>query len=213
MKKYIIWGGTGHAKVIHELLLRQGHSVAAVVDNAKVDPPIKGVPVLYGEQGLRSWLMQNPDVYMGVAAIGTSGKDRLEISDLLCMLGMKTPSLVHEQAFVATTAHVDVATQVLANACVCAQAVIGRGVIINTGSIIEHDTCINEGTHIAPGTTLAGEVHVGRCCFIGAGSTVLPRIHIGNNSIIGAGSVVTRDVGDNVIAYGAPAKVVRALVL
>jgi acetyltransferase-like isoleucine patch superfamily enzyme len=38
---------------------------------------------------------------------------------------------------------------------------------------------------------------------------VLPRIKVGSNTIIGAGSVVTKNIPDNVIAYGNPAKIIR----
>jgi UDP-2-acetamido-3-amino-2,3-dideoxy-glucuronate N-acetyltransferase len=45
---------------------------------------------------------------------------------------------------------------------------------------------------------------------IGAGSVILP-VMIGKNSLIGAGSVVTKDIPDNVLAQGNPAKIIRRL--
>jgi acetyltransferase-like isoleucine patch superfamily enzyme len=44
---------------------------------------------------------------------------------------------------------------------------------------------------------------------IGSGATILSHVVIGENAIVGAGSVVTRDVPDNAIVAGAPAKVLR----
>ena len=52
-------------------------------------------------------------------------------------------------------------------------------------------------------------VHLKRNCWIGAGATILPGVTIGQNSVVGAGSVVTKDVPDNCIAVGNPAKVVK----
>ncbi len=46
---------------------------------------------------------------------------------------------------------------------------------------------------------------------IGTSVTILSGITIGKNSIIGAGSVVTRDIPNNVIAFGNPAKVIRTI--
>lgn len=46
---------------------------------------------------------------------------------------------------------------------------------------------------------------------IGTSTTILSGVTIGENSIIGAGSVVTKDIPDNVIAYGNPAKVIRKI--
>ena len=52
-------------------------------------------------------------------------------------------------------------------------------------------------------------VQVGEGSWVGVGSTVIPGVRIGEWSVVGAGSVVTRDIPDNVIAYGNPCKIVR----
>jgi len=44
---------------------------------------------------------------------------------------------------------------------------------------------------------------------IGANTTILPGIIVGRNSLIGAGSVVTKNVGDNLVVAGNPAKVIN----
>ena len=46
---------------------------------------------------------------------------------------------------------------------------------------------------------------------VGANATILPGITIGYNSIVGAGSVVTKDIPDNVIVAGNPAKIIRQI--
>lgn len=53
-------------------------------------------------------------------------------------------------------------------------------------------------------------VFIGDNCFIGFGAMIMPNVTIGRNCIIGAGSVVTRDIPDNSIAAGAPARVIRS---
>lgn len=54
-------------------------------------------------------------------------------------------------------------------------------------------------------------VHLKKNSWIGAGAIVLPGITIGKNSIVGAGSVVTKDVPDNAVVVGNPAKVIKKL--
>jgi len=56
-----------------------------------------------------------------------------------------------------------------------------------------------------------GKVVLKRNCRIGSHSTILPGVSIGENSIIGAHSLVNKDIPDNVVAFGVPAKVVRKL--
>jgi acetyltransferase-like isoleucine patch superfamily enzyme len=56
-----------------------------------------------------------------------------------------------------------------------------------------------------------GKVVLKQNCRIGSHSTILPGISVGENSIIGAHSLVNKDIPDNVVAFGVPAKVVRQL--
>lgn len=51
--------------------------------------------------------------------------------------------------------------------------------------------------------------YVGDNCFIGGRTLILPGVKIGNNCVIGAGSLVNKDIPDNCIAAGNPAKIIR----
>lgn len=70
--------------------------------------------------------------------------------------------------------------------------------------ILAHDA----STKKALGYTRIGVVNIGNNVFIGASSTILPGVNIGNNVVIGANSVVSRDIPDNSVAIGNPAKVI-----
>lgn len=80
---------------------------------------------------------------------------------------------------------------------------IGDNVKVSTNvTILAHDAspCIVEcGTKV-------GKVTIGNNVFIGTGSTILCDIKIGNNVIVGAGSVVTKDLPDNGVYAGMPAR-------
>ncbi|MDP1521033.1 acyltransferase [Porticoccus litoralis] len=54
-------------------------------------------------------------------------------------------------------------------------------------------------------------VRIGENCWLGAKVTVLAGVTIGNNCVIGAGSLVTKDIPNNSIAVGNPARVIRSL--
>ena len=56
-----------------------------------------------------------------------------------------------------------------------------------------------------------GSVHLKENCKIGSHSTIMPNVTVGKNSIVGANSLVLKDIPDNVIAFGVPAKVIRRL--
>jgi len=56
-----------------------------------------------------------------------------------------------------------------------------------------------------------GAIHIKRNAWIGAGATILSGVTVGENSIVAAGSVVSKDVPDNVIVVGTPAKIVKRI--
>lgn len=70
--------------------------------------------------------------------------------------------------------------------------------------ILAHDA----STKLALGYTKIGLVEIGDNVFIGANSVILPNVKIGNNVIIGAGSIINKDVPDNSVVGGNPAKVI-----
>jgi len=104
---------------------------------------------------------------------------------------------------------------------------IGHGVFINAGSIVYAELSITIGDDVA----LANEVYVmdtpshgmegrapeakpvviGNGTWVGARAIVLPGVSIGSRVVVAAGSVVTRDVPDEVLVAGNPARVVRSL--
>jgi acyl-[acyl carrier protein]--UDP-N-acetylglucosamine O-acyltransferase len=88
---------------------------------------------------------------------------------------------------------------IAANATLNPLVELGRGVICNTSTSIDHECIIGDFCHIAPGAVLCGNVTVGRSTFIGANAVIRQGIHIGNNVMIGAGTVVKifRSYGDS----------------
>lgn len=97
-------------------------------------------------------------------------------------------------------------------------------VLVDVAKITFGDNCMlgpnvsiyTAGHPIHPDTRNSGyeygiEVIVGNNVWIGGSTTIVPGVHIGNNVVIGAGSVVTKDIPDNVVAAGNPARVIREI--
>jgi sugar O-acyltransferase (sialic acid O-acetyltransferase NeuD family) len=211
MRPVILWGASGHAKVLAEACGQMGRRVVALFDNdpARVSP-WENVPLAIGEEGLLRWREQTGLLAEFALAIGGDrGRDRLALHDLLAGYGFVPLTVVHPTAFVAESAHLDAGCQVLARAAVCVEAKLGRQTIVNTQASVDHECVLGAGVHVAPGATLAGCVQVADGATIGAGAVVLPRLRIGSDAVVGAGAVVTRDIPDNAVAWGNPARVRR----
>ena len=99
---------------------------------------------------------------------------------------------------------------------------IGEGTIISRRSNLDWN--VNpKGIHIGSYTMVAGatilthdmcrsmkcDTYIGSNCFIGGGGYILPGVHIGDNVIVGMGAVVTKDVPNNCIVAGNPARIIR----
>ena len=89
------------------------------------------------------------------------------------------------------------------------------GIYIGDKCLIGHNTVIATINHdISPRTRrdlIPSRVNIGNNVWIGSGSIILPGVSIGDNSIIGAGSVVTRNIPENTIAVGNPARVIKTI--
>jgi sugar O-acyltransferase (sialic acid O-acetyltransferase NeuD family) len=88
---------------------------------------------------------------------------------------------------------------------------VGKGSLINANSSLHHDVKIGCFCEISPSSVLLGGCEIGSFTTIGANVTILPNVKIGRNCIVGAGAVVTKNIPDNCLALGVPAKVVKEL--
>ena len=93
---------------------------------------------------------------------------------------------------------------------------IGAFVYINAaeGVIIKDGVQIGGGVKIYSVSTIdgkRGKVVLKKNCKIGANSVIMPGVTVGENSVIGALSFVNKDIPDNVVAIGCPARVIKKL--
>lgn len=119
--------------------------------------------------------------------------------------GADFASIVAQSAIVTRNSEIGDGCAVMNNAVVN-RARLGRHVVVNTGSIVEHDCVIGSNSFIGPGAVLGGAVSVGEDCFIGLGARIKNGISIASGITVGMGAVVTRDLTKPGIYHGHPLK-------
>lgn len=189
-----LFGASGHAKVIKEIIEAAGDTVGCLYDDAPHCEYIDDRPVLKASD----FIVEGPLII----SIG-SNRVRKLISEKYQLLYAKA---IHPLAIVSPSAKIGDGTVVMQGAIIQSDTRIGRHCIINSGASIDHECVIADYVHISPHSTLCGNVHIGEGSWIGAGSTVIPGVKIGKWCIIGAGSVVINDIPDNTTAVGNPCK-------
>ncbi|TDL31989.1 sugar O-acetyltransferase [Jeotgalibacillus sp. S-D1] len=89
------------------------------------------------------------------------------------------------------------------------------GIVIGDGTMIGMNVTIATLNHGLPletrNTTFSSPVVIGKNGWIGSNATILPGVTIGNNAVVAAGAVVTKDVPDNTVVAGVPAKFVMKI--
>ena len=89
------------------------------------------------------------------------------------------------------------------------------GIFIGDGALIGHNVVLATLNHAASpkdrGSMIPAPIRIGKNVWVGANAVILPGVTIGDGAIVAAGAVVNRDVPENTVVGGVPAKVIRTI--
>ncbi len=88
---------------------------------------------------------------------------------------------------------------------------IGNSVSITSSSFVNHDGGVWVFRNEHPDIDVIKPIIIGNNVFIGSGCTILPGVTIGDNVVVGAGSIVTRNIPNNSVYAGVPAKLIKSI--
>ncbi len=200
----ILVGSGGHSRVVIEAAALSGFNILGIIDiNFKeVKENILGNEVLGNFQELKKYNFKDCKTIISIGDNELRSKYYNETKKL----GFPLATIVHPNSNISSHAILGEGVFVGAGSIINTRTSIGNNTLINTGVIIDHECRIEEHCHIAPGVKIAGRVKIEKNSFIGIGSTVIDNVTIGKGCIIGAGSVVLESVGPNSKMAGVPAK-------
>jgi len=209
VRRLLLIGDGGHAKVVRDIALAGGqYELAAVLDDRYADPAAGADGLPRGPVALAARMLAEDEDLRVFVAIG-SGTVRRKVAGSLGIEPDRFALLIHPRAVVSGDASLAPGTAVMPGAVVNAGARIGAHAIVNTGAVVEHDCVIGDYAHVSPNAALAGGVDVGAGAHIGIGASVIQGLTVGEWSTLGAGAVAVRDIPAGCTAAGVPARVIR----
>ena len=209
--KVFVYGAGGHGKVVADILLARNEScfVGFIDDRPELQgSTVLGLPIC----GDGPWLQNEASRHRISVALGIGdnfARQRVAEASLAC--GAELLTLVHPTAAISTSACLGPGAVVMAQTAINPDAKIGSGAIVNTGASVDHDVAIEDFAHVGPKAAMGGASRLGRLSFLGIGAVMIHCVAVGARSIVGAGAVVVRDIPDDVVAIGVPARVHRRL--
>ncbi len=182
----VIVGAGGHGRSVLELVRLSGtHQVVAFLDDQQSPgTDIMGIPV-WGASALLDDLPAR-GVKAAHVAIGNN-RARQALSERVRAAGLLLANLVHPRAFVSPSAVLGPGSAVMALASIGTEAVLGGGVIVNMGAVVDHHAQVGAYGHLGTNATMAGGTRIGSCAWLQAGSALGYGVHLPDDAILGPG--------------------------
>ncbi len=212
MKKIIIFGSGGHAKVIYsEIIKNKNFTFLGFVDDLKK----KGEIIVKGKKnfynlGKMTHVIKNNNNLRGIIGIGKNFL-RKKVYDNIMMLdkNFKFEKIISKNAIIDTSVIIGRGTCVVSGSVINIGTKIGNHCIINTSSSIDHDNQFKDFSSTGPGVKTGGNVSLGERSHIGIGSSVKQGVKIYEDCIIGANSYVNKNCEKKSLYFGSPIKKIK----
>ncbi len=211
MKRCIIIGASGHAKVVTDIFEKQGlYQIVGFIDAKKMSgDSFMGYPILGTEELLPELISKETDCFLFIA-IG----DNFVRSQVRNRISEKNPDVkfataIHPSAQIGKDVSIGEGTVIMAGAIINPCTKIGNFVILNTRSSVDHDNQIEDYSSLAPNATTGGNVTIGSFSALSISATVKHGVKVGMHTIIGGSAFVNKHLPDQCIAFGIPAKCIR----
>ncbi|MFS4468511.1 acetyltransferase [Maribacter sp. 2210JD10-5] len=210
MENIIIFGASGHGKVVADCIEKQGKfRIVGFVDSSrKRGLSHIGYPILGSEKDL-PYIMSAYNIRGGVVAVGDNWSRKLFVDKINKIVpDFRFITVIHPSAVVGKNVCIGRGTVIMPGAIINAGSLIENHCFLNTKSSLGHDGIMGNFSSLASNVCTGGNLILGSFSAISLGCSVIENIEIGSHTVIGAGALVLKHIPSNVVAYGSPAETI-----
>jgi len=208
MKDIVIFGcggvGSYVAHAINEINRnsQQWNILGFLDDDKKLkNVKINGYPVI----GTSEWLREKPGITIALAIADPRVKK--ELVDKFYEYGCdQFATIIHPHTWIADSVTIGEGSIIYPGTTINVNSIIGKFAMVNMNCAIGHDVEIKDFAFLAPNVGVGGNSLLSTGCSVGIGASVIQHVTIGAWATIGAGAVVIREVNQEEVVVGNPAK-------
>lgn len=211
MENILLFGGGLHTNYSIDIILKEGkYNIVGIVDSIKdIGTELYGYEVI-GRQDKLKELVAKYDIHAGIITIGDNWSRKIVHDCLISQIpDFKFVNAIHPSTIIGMNVKLGVGIVAMAGCIFNPNSIVGDFCFFATGAQLEHDCRIGDYASLSAGSVTGGKVNIGKYSAITLGVIIMDRLNIGENTVVGSGSLVTKDLPDNVLAYGNPAKIIR----
>ena len=201
----VIFGAGGHAVSVANVALSAGYKIKYFVDKNKNGLVLLGCKIISNLIDLD----KTTNFSFAIAVGDNAVREKIHKELVSETPNLHFPTLVHSSAVISFFSEIGDGTVVMPNAVIGPNSKVGNFCLINTLASIDHDCIMFDYSSLAPAAVTGGTVTIGLRSAISIGATIKSKIKIGNDCVVGANSYLNKDLPNNQVAYGTPAKQVR----
>ncbi len=208
MKKecYIIGAGT-YGQIYAEYI-KSTYNVIGFIDDDKslINTLVNNIRVIGDTKYLFDKINRDTNIFVPIG----NNTVRVFLLKKLQEENFLIPSFIHPYSCIHETVKIGKGVYVLPGVNIMPLTTLGDFTMISMGVNIAHHNTIEEGCFFSQGTNIGASILIKEQAYFGISSTAMTGIRqVGKNTLIGAGSVVIKDVPDNAVVAGVPAKILR----
>ena len=216
-KKIIILGGEGNGGVVAACIedMRESYNIKEyeilgfLNDFESEGSLINDYPVLGKTETAKDYFEDDYVLFMYAIHPVGHGSLRVNLFEKLGIPDNKLATIIHPSAFVANNAKIEPGVMIMSNCYVGPTTRIKKCALVMANSIVGHNTTVGAFCHLSVGSVTSSYVNLGIASDVTLNATVLDKVKVGKYAVVGAGAMVIKDINEEEVVVGNPARVIR----